>query len=339
MTRPADSRRHHSESQLPVSRVAELPSTSPQQRWLIDPLWAHQAVGLVGGYPKSLKSWFGLDLALSVASATPALGAFAVADCGPTLVYMAEDALPLVRERIAGICDHRGLALDSLPLFAITAPTLRLDLTADQARLAATCADLRPKLLVLDPLVRIHRGDENSSGDISALLGFLRDLQRRFHLAVVLVHHMSKRRRADLGQSLRGSGDLHAFGDTNAYLVRQRERQRVTLTLEHRSAPPPAPVELALVSRPDGSATHLEIVAADHDASSQAVVPGLAERVLDALRQGQPQPRIALRRQLRVSNARLGLVLTQLESRQLIERTADGWRRPPEPDPRQLPLL
>jgi hypothetical protein len=324
---------------LPVARVADLQAASLDQRWLIEPLWTHEAVGVVGGHPKAMKSWFGLDLAVSVASATPALGAFAVGDSGPTLVYLAEDALPLVRERIAGICDHRGLALDALPLFVITAPSLRLDLPGDQARLAATCAELQPKLLVLDPLVRLHRGDEDSSRDISALLGFLRELQRRFHLAIALVHHLGKRRRADLGQALRGSGDLHAFGDTNAYLVRQRDRPRVTLTVEHRGAPPPPPVELALVSRADGSATHLELVAADRDDSSEIDTPSLADRVLEALRQQQPQPRIVLRRLLRVSNARLGVVLSQLESRHSIERTADGWRVQPTQDPRQLPLL
>jgi hypothetical protein len=285
-----------------------------------------------------MKSWFGLDLAISVASATPALGTFAVADAGPALVYLAEDSLSMVRERIAGICDHRGLALDSLSLFVITSPSLRLDLPADQARLAATCAALQPRLLVLDPLVRLHRGDENSSGDISALLGYLRDLQRRFCLAIALVHHLSKRRRADLGQALRGSGDLHAFGDTNAYLVRQRDHQRVTLTLEHRGAPPPPPVELALVSRPDGSATHLELVGTNHDRLAN-VAPSLADRVLDALRQQQPQSRVALRQLLRVSNARLGEVLTQLQLRQLALRTAEGWRLQPTVDPRQLSLL
>mgnify|MGYP001038869086 CR=1 FL=1 len=327
-----------SDQQLPVARVADLESTSLEQRWLIESLWTHEAVGLVGGHPKAMKSWLGLDLAVSIASATPSLDAFAVAEPGPALVYLAEDALPLVRERIAGICDHRGVVLDALPLFVITAPSLRLDLPADQARLTETCAEFCPKLLVLDPLVRLHRADENSSGDISALLGFLRDLQRRFHLAIALVHHMSKRRRADLGQALRGSGDLHAFGDSNAYLVRQRDRQRVTLTLEHRGAPPPPPVELALVSRSDGSATHLELVADNHDASPDPRAPSLTDRVLEALRHQQPQPRVALRRHLRVSNARLGVVLTQLQSRRRIERTPDGWRLWPDQDPRQLPL-
>ena len=81
-------------------------------------IWTQQAVGIVGGVPKSCKSWLGLDLAVSVASSTPCLGCFAVDDPGTALVYLAEDALPLVRGRIADLCLHRGLALAALDLLA-----------------------------------------------------------------------------------------------------------------------------------------------------------------------------------------------------------------------------
>jgi RecA-family ATPase len=107
---------------------------------------------------------------------------------GPTLVYLAEDALPQVRARIAGICSHRGIDLSALDVHVITAPAVRLDQSADQKRLSATLEQLRPKLLLLDPLVRLHRLDENSSADISSLLGYLRELQRRYDVAVVVTH-------------------------------------------------------------------------------------------------------------------------------------------------------
>jgi RecA-family ATPase len=46
----------------------------------------------------------------------------------------------------------------------------------------------RPALLILDPLIRIHMADENASGDIAALLGYLRTLQRKWGTAIALVH-------------------------------------------------------------------------------------------------------------------------------------------------------
>ena len=68
---------------------------------------------MIGGAPKCSKTWLGLDLALSVATGTACLGKYAVPQAGPVLVYLAEDALPIVRERVEGMARHRGLDLDA----------------------------------------------------------------------------------------------------------------------------------------------------------------------------------------------------------------------------------
>lgn len=315
---------HHT---LPTSRAVDLAHTPDGTRWLIDGVWS-KGVGIIGGIPKSAKSWLGLDMAISVASNTPFLGRFKVHDSGPALVYLAEDALPQVRERIAGICAHRQIPLDSLDLHVITAPVVRLDKTDDQQRLAATIVKIGPKLLVLDPLVRLHRLDENNSGEISHLLGYLRELQRTHALAIVLVHHMSKRVRAQLGQALRGSGDLHAWVDHGAYLIRSADKLR--LTLEHRTAPSQEPTDLRLVSLPDGSATHLEVdddINNTPEGTTAPHVPNLHDLVIDTLRRAQsPISRAELRSTLRVNNNRLGEVLASLEHQGLVVRSDLGLR-------------
>lgn len=58
-------------SALPTRRARDLDQRPDEQRWLIDDLWAEQAVGLVGGEPKCCKSFLALDVAVAVASATP----------------------------------------------------------------------------------------------------------------------------------------------------------------------------------------------------------------------------------------------------------------------------
>lgn len=60
---------------FPVVQVASIPEDRGPQ-WLVDGLWAEEGVGIVGGAPKCCKTWLALDLALSVASGTPALGAY-----------------------------------------------------------------------------------------------------------------------------------------------------------------------------------------------------------------------------------------------------------------------
>ena len=73
-------------------------------------------------------------------------------------------------------------AFESLPVEVITAPSLRLDTPTDRQRLSNTVRHLRPILLILDPLIRLHRVDENDATQIAALLSFLRELQRQFQL-------------------------------------------------------------------------------------------------------------------------------------------------------------
>jgi hypothetical protein len=82
---------------LPVVPASELDDGEAVARWLIEPLWARAAVGVLGGAPKCCKSWLALDLAVSVASNSDCLGAFSIDDPGPVLLYMAEDAAPVVR--------------------------------------------------------------------------------------------------------------------------------------------------------------------------------------------------------------------------------------------------
>src|SRR5580658_5459694 len=119
---------------LPVVHVAELPSDEIAERWLVEQLWCANSVGVIGGAPKCAKTWLGLDMALSVATGTPCLGKYTVPEPGPVLVYLAEDALLVVRERIEGMARHRGLDLERVEIHVITAPVLRLDQDRDRAR-------------------------------------------------------------------------------------------------------------------------------------------------------------------------------------------------------------
>jgi hypothetical protein len=239
---------------------------------------------------------------------------------GPVLLYLAEDSLQSARARVEGICDHRRLDLRRADLHLITVPSLWLDQDHDKQRLSATVEKVRPRLLLLDPFVRLHRSDENDSGAISAILADLRALQRRFDVAVVLVHHARKNARGPQGYALRGSGDFYAWGDAYAYLTRRDSAFR--LALEHRSHPAADPFALKLVSRADGSATHLEI-AGEYTPSAPPSLEVLAETEL--VPAGAALTREQLRARLKVKNQRLGDALETLQRAGRITKTPQGW--------------
>lgn len=309
----------------PAHRLAEHPE---EQRWLVTSLWSEQAVGIIGGEPKCCKSFLALDIAVAVAAGTACLRRFPVPRAGRVLLYAAEDALHIVRRRLEGICVASGVALAELDVQVITAATLRLDLEADRRSLDATVARLRPRLLVLDPFVRLHRIDENASGEVAPLLAWLRGLQRQYGLAVIVVHHAKKGAgRIRGGQALRGSSEFHAWGDSNLYLRRDGDPRggEITLTVEHRAAPAMPPLSLELVRRADALA--LETVESlGPQAETKAC---LDDRITAALADANREmPVSELRGICRVRSASLYERLTALTAAGRVVKSGHGYRLP-----------
>src|SRR6202166_2483242 len=223
-------------NQLPVQRASELSiDSAPFTQWLVQGLWSDQAVGILGGEPKCCKSFLALDLAVSVASGAHCLRQFPVHRTGPVLLFPAEDSLAVVRRRLEGICSAAGVDFQSLPVEVITAPTLRLDAPKDRERLTNTVQALQPRMLILDPLIRLRHVDENDASQIAGLLSYLRLLQRTFQVGVLVVHHARKDANATRPrQALRGSSELHVWGASNLYMGRRGAQW--TLSTEHRAA-------------------------------------------------------------------------------------------------------
>jgi hypothetical protein len=266
---------------LPVVQACKLKAASHDDQWLIENLWMAEAVGIVGGPPRSYKTWLALDIAVSVASGSPCLGAFPVCRPGPVLLYAAEDSDASLRARLESIARSRRIDFNHLDVRVITADLLRLDHADDQHRFETTVALHKPVLVILDPLVRIHAADENASSAVAALLGYFRSLQRKTKTAVLLVHHVRKNLSLRTGYSLRGSSDFYAWTDCLLSLDRRHEQRR--LVVEHRSAQGSGPFTLQLVShssKDDGLhlAVHqIEEIDVPHDYDS------LGNRILNLL--------------------------------------------------------
>lgn len=303
---------------FPTRRPAALAEVAPEQRWLIDGLWSEQAVGIIGGEPKCGKSFLALDLAVAVAAGVPCLRCFATPNEGPVLLFAAEDAAHIVRQRLFGIAQAANVDFDRLDIEVIDVPTLRLDQISDQHRLRATVARTKPRLLVLDPLVRLHRIDENAAAEVAPMLAFLRSLQRQFATAVVLVHHARKGGHTRGGQALRGSSELHAWGDSNLYL--QRRGERFHLSIEHRAARSPDDLVLELQSDP----LALQIVA--NETAPDPSVPSPRDRIEHLLAAASvPLSQRELRAQAHLRAKTVGAILNTLVNEGRITRTPKGY--------------
>jgi biotin operon repressor len=297
--------------------------------WLIENLWMAQAVGILGGAPKSCKTWLALEIAVSVASGSPCLGTFPVLSSGPVLLYAAEDSAAALRLRLDSLARRHQRDLADLDIAVITADSLRLDRLADQQRLDATLRLHNPVLLLLDPLVRLHAIDENAAGEVAALLGYLRLLQRQSGAAIALVHHARKNVSSNrgAGYSLRGSSDLYAWVDSFLYL--RRRADQLTLSAEHRAAPGIGPLDLELVQPPD-SGPYLKLTSGS-DLPETTAPDSLRSRLLDLLTQSsEPRTVESLRARLQVRNQRLVEALRQLSAEGLLVRLPrGGYSLPP----------
>jgi hypothetical protein len=307
---------------FPVVRPCDLQASAMKTTpWLIDQLWTAQAVGIIGGSPKSYKTWMALELAVAVASGSACLARFAVPLAGPVLLYAAEDSEAALRLRLESLARHHALDLASVNIRVITTDSLRLDRKADQERLEATLLLHRPALLILDPLVRLHAIDENAAGEIAALLGDLRLLQRKTGSAIALVHHAKKNVAANggAGYSLRGSSDLYAWVDSFLYL--RRHHGQLMLSAEHRSASGIGPLALELANV--DSAPYLKLTSHTPEVATRDL---LLDQILALLGQS-PQPCTAahIRSHLQVRNQRLTEALRQLVEQHKILRLSQGY--------------
>lgn len=322
---------HSAQVGLPVKQASQLSDGGDKPQWLIEALWAEQAVGILGGQPKCCKSFLALDMAVSVASGTPCLRRFPVRNSGPVLIFPAEDALPVVRQRLEGICLAAGVQLDKLPIYVITAPRILLDLPQDREGLRATVSELRPTLLILDPFIRLHRADENASKDVAPLLGYLRELQRQFGMAVLLVHHVRKGSSAERpGQALRGSSDLHGWGDSNLYI--RRNSKHLILSVEQRAAPSPDDIPLNLSV--NGHAPSLAVIDAHPPAPAPIASASTTDRIMNAIANAAaPLTAVQLRKACRIRSSTISAATANLLAAGRIRRTPNGYALVSSPTP------
>ena len=306
---------------FPTRAPIELEERPREQQWLVDTLWGEQAVGIVGGEPKCGKSILALDLAVAVAAGVPCLRHFAPARPGPVLLFAAEDAGHLVRKRLQGIARAAGARFETLDIAVIDVPTLRLDHLDDRRRLQQTVERIAPRLVVLDPLVRpARRGREHRR-------------RRRPHPRLPARPAAPLRdRRAPRppparksgatrpGQALRGSSELHAWGDSNLYL-RRRDRQTL-MTVEHRAARGLEDIEIELMEDGEQPAFRLRQPPPAGGAPQPETPEGRVLKALAAAR--TPLSQRQIRERAATRHKTVGAILQRLVREGRIERDAEG---------------
>lgn len=258
------------EEQAPKPRPSRLASFLQNVRkpeWLIKGIATQGSVGFVAGAPKSFKSWFALDMALSVATGARFLDHFDIVQPGPVLYIQEEDSAVTVKARTRKI--WKGKAIDKMRLHTDGSvdwepgnqdefdPDIDIycmegfvvseghwqEWLDETLALGMECADGSRKpyvLVIIDTLMNVA-GDveENKSQQMTTkIYKPMKLLMRKHACALRFVHHMGKSGADDTrrgGQKMLGGTANHAWSEDSLYLTRHRDGVR--MEFESKSAP------------------------------------------------------------------------------------------------------
>ena len=269
-------------SRLPWIRYSTFMAVDlPEPKWLIEDFWTASSHGIIGGEPKTSKSGLALDMAIAVASGKPFLGQYPVHTAGPVLVVQEENAPWLVQDRMRKLARFHRLIADEgyteekaavgslgkkvvelkfpadLPLRLLNNYGVDLTLDEDREMLEREIQNVRPVLVILDPLYLTFGGiDVDRANMLYPYLKWLLYLRNEYNTAIAVVHHFAKKpmdgraNQRRVGQRLAGSHTLHGWVDSAMYCSPMEDERvgfvGVRVEPEFRSMAPRRPVDVRL---------------------------------------------------------------------------------------------
>ncbi len=191
----------------------------PPSRWLVKDLIPLGGLTAETGEPASFKTFLTQALAVNVATGTPFLGHFETIK-GKVLIVDQENQLRLVKERFE-LLDAKA----SENVFFLSQEGVKIDKKSHIDHLVEVVEEINPVLVVMDSLVRFHRGDENTARDMSLFFEAASRLSSD-ERSVVFIHHHRKQLgfgRQSTAQNIRGSSDIPAAVECHLAVDRKAE--------------------------------------------------------------------------------------------------------------------
>jgi hypothetical protein len=203
-----------------LTSYSELQANPPQEpAWLVDRLFPEGGISIIGGDGGVGKSFLGLLLGISVASGKEFLGEFGVKQ-GQVLIIDEENALTLTYERLQKLTKGLQSVDPNLPLSFLSNQGVLLDNDDSYNALKSELEKLKPSLIIVDSLVRVHGADENSAKEMEGVFRRAKELAKLHNSTIIFLHHTRKLSQNFnwASQMLRGSSDIRNFVDSYVYM-------------------------------------------------------------------------------------------------------------------------
>ena len=142
------------------------------------------------GEAKAKKSFLALNFAVAMARGEGFAG-FTVNGKKKVLLLSAEGGYYPARERIKQITqDEVDEVLESI--FTLKYVNLSVDDNENYEELTQMIRATSPDVVIIDPLIKFHSQDENSSAGMSIVFRCFRELIEDFGISIIVVHHTGK---------------------------------------------------------------------------------------------------------------------------------------------------
>ena len=210
---------HNSATPITASEFCKLTLTDPD--WIVERFLAPKSVTLLVSEAKNYKTFIALQAAKCISLGLPLFG-FMPTIKGKVLIVNEENAIKTMHNRL------KMMGFDgNIDVGLLNFTKIKIDSDGGLNSLKEHIKEGGYKVVILDPLVSLHEGDENNSKDMRKFFERLQDLMN-LDVGIILNHHANKGN-ASGPRSYRGSTDIPAFV-ANSFTVSKKAKGKALIS-------------------------------------------------------------------------------------------------------------
>ncbi len=211
-----------------------------KESWLVKGIIRKGTTTVISGDPGSNKTWINMATAIAVASGESLFNYFDT-EQSPVWIIDKENNKREIRNRL------KLLGLEpNLPIYISSTKDFVFD-NKNKNKILDFAINKGIKLIIYDSLRRIHKGDENSSSDISELFELLTSLHIE-DISNIITHHHNKNTFAGGGSKIRGSTDILASVDYHITVTKRPNKEIIVEQTKNRYGEELKPFKLKVLT-------------------------------------------------------------------------------------------
>lgn len=203
-----------------IISLEEEPIIAPS--FLVDRLIYKDAINLISGDPKTYKTYVAIDIAMSLIAQSKVFDTYEAYCKGPVVFISPEFD---TRKRFIELANSRYIDYKKFSnLYMPSREQLEfIGWNKDKDAIIEIVKQVRPVLLVLDPLSYIFDGDINKNDEVLEMIRDLKKIIKEYGTTILLTHHNNRMNNEKRMNNVSGASAITRSADSIIYLERFKE--------------------------------------------------------------------------------------------------------------------